>query len=67
MSRNNDPTPVTCLDCMWSGPLADCIHGYVAIGDEAEPEDYCPNCRSYNLIVEEDLPQMMAEQAMRGY
>lgn len=50
-SRRDDPTPVRCLDCGWTGRLMDCYHTYRGYdyGEEAdvEPVDRCPTCGGF--------------------
>ncbi len=45
--RHDDPTPVVCERCLWTGPLRWTIHTYHACGDDdVEPVDECPRCGS---------------------
>lgn len=43
--RHDDPTPVWCERCLWSGRQRDCSHGYGSDGcGDVEPSEECPRC-----------------------
>jgi len=45
-SRRDDPTPVKCNRCGWTGMIKDMAHTYRddGSGEDVEPVDECPEC-----------------------
>jgi hypothetical protein len=43
--RHDDPTPVLCPRCLWSGRIKNLEHGYRSDGaGDVEASDECPRC-----------------------
>ncbi len=47
ISRHNDPTPMACPYCLWTGPYRWLYHGYEPDGDGSTVAvSYCPRCEN---------------------
>jgi uncharacterized Zn finger protein len=45
--RREDPSPIECRQCGWTGRVMDAVHTYQPDGmDDVEPVDNCPQCGS---------------------